>query len=96
MFVTYSAPQVGLFFYQSNVAFVDENTNRWRKGIRHVRLDGIIYFAATDLARLVLWDNASKTPTSRHASHLVTLAAKKDEILQKQLQHTYTFSYVPG
>lgn len=61
-------------------------------GIRHVRLDGKFYFAAPDLARLVLWDDAKKTPSAKNAIHSMEGAAMYDHSLQVELERTHQFS----
>lgn len=60
-------------------------------GIRYTRLDGKFFFAATDLARLVLWDDVRKTPSPQHAARDVQAAAAVDPTLQDELKRVFQF-----
>lgn len=70
--------------------FLKLNYN-YNLGIRHVRLDGKFYFAAPDLARLVLWDSERKTPSPQNAALSVTTAAGMDKNLSEELRRTFQF-----
>ena len=60
-------------------------------GIRHTRIDGKFYFAAADMAKLILWDGNTQTPSQRNCSLYVSRAGEKDELLRKGCAHTFQF-----
>lgn len=60
-------------------------------GIRHTRIDGKFYFAATDMAKLVLWDNETQTPSPSTQAHAVEAAGRNDPVLHSALTRTFQF-----
>lgn len=60
-------------------------------GIRYTRMDGKFYFAATDMAKLVLWDEEKQTPCQRDLSIYVDRAGAADENLRMACSHTHQF-----
>jgi len=60
-------------------------------GIRHTRIDGKFYFAASDMARLVLWDEHTKTPTLSNSTVYIQRSVANDDLLAKALARKYHF-----
>ncbi len=62
-----------------------------KDGIRYIQLDGKFFFAAPDLARLVLWDDKSQTPTAQNTVHAIKTHSAADDVLLTLLQKVYSF-----
>lgn len=60
-------------------------------GIRHARIEGKFYFAAADMAKLVLWDEQTQTPSQSALNIYVKRAAHNDDKLLTALARTYHF-----
>jgi len=60
-------------------------------GIRYTQIDGTFYFAATDMAKLVLWDNETQTPSQSTQAHAVEAAGRNDPILHSALTRAFQF-----
>lgn len=60
-------------------------------GIRYTRIDGKFYFAATDMAKLVLWDEETQSPSQSTQAHMVENSKRNDAALRMAFERTFQF-----
>jgi len=60
-------------------------------GIRHTKIDGKFYFAASDMAKLVLWDKETQNPSQNNITFYLERAKGNDAALRMAFERTFQF-----